>query len=391
MDRWTSTPRRLLPALALAVALVAAFALLEYRASPGDYPIDAGPALDALAAGRLHQFFVDQPLMGLLSVLLRLPFVVGAKLAGGGELWRYRLGVLPCLLVAGVFGFWLARLKGLRPDRALLVPLLALLTPASVTAVNWGHPEELVGGVLCVAALLVAPRRPLLAGVVLGLAVATKQWALLAVAPVILAAPAGRRWRLLAIAVVVAEALTLPLFVGNTAAFTHIGNEAAAAAPSTRVASLWFLVAKPHEVWAHGALSTTFYDIPAVVSRGSHPLIVLLSPLLTLVAWRRRGDALALLALVLLARCVLDPVDNEYYHAPFVLALLAWEVMRGRTVPRLTLFACVGLWLTFHCHLAAPVANGVYLAWTLAIGSVLFAATASASVAARLLARPQPA
>jgi hypothetical protein len=103
-----------------------------------------------------------------------------------------------------------------------------------------------------------------------------------------------------------------------------------------------------------------------------------LSPLLALALWRRRVDPLALLALVFLLRCVLDPVDNEYYHLPLLLALLAYET-RGRRdlngIPAMTLFASLGLWLTFDVldvHGAAPaLTNAVYLSWTGVVGIYL--------------------
>jgi hypothetical protein len=55
-------------------------------------------------------------------------------------------------------------------------------------------------------------------------------------------------------------------------------------------------------------------------------------------AWwfsRRRtpDDALGLLALLFLVRCLLDPVDNAYYHVPFLLSLMAWEGLARRGVP----------------------------------------------------------
>ncbi len=55
---------------------------------------------------------------------------------------------------------------------------------------NSGIPEELLGGVLCVVAVLLAAReRPLWAGLASGLAIANKEWALLAVGPVLFALP----------------------------------------------------------------------------------------------------------------------------------------------------------------------------------------------------------
>jgi 5-hydroxyisourate hydrolase-like protein (transthyretin family) len=42
-----------------------------------------------------------------------------------------------------------------------------------------------------------------------------------------------------------------------------------------------------------------------------------------------REDALALLALLLLLRCALDPNDFDYYHVPLLLAPYACTVYRG--------------------------------------------------------------
>src|SRR5260370_22502783 len=61
-----------------------------------------------------------------------------------------------------------------------------------------GHREEILGGALAVAAVLLAVRgRTLLGALALGLALATKQWALLAVLPFLLAVPGRRRLALL--------------------------------------------------------------------------------------------------------------------------------------------------------------------------------------------------
>ena len=57
---------------------------------------------------------------------------------------------------------------------------------------------------------------------------------------------------------------------------------------------------------------------------------------------------LVLLALLLLARCVLDPWNNVYYELPFLLALLAWEALcRPERPPVLALAATVATWATF--------------------------------------------
>ena len=76
----------------------------------------------------------------------------------------------------------LARGAG-RGTVAIVVGLCAA-NPITLRALDIGHPEELLGAVLCAGAVLAAVRgRATLAGVLLGLAVANKAWALLASGP----------------------------------------------------------------------------------------------------------------------------------------------------------------------------------------------------------------
>ena len=90
---------------------------------------------------------------------------------------------------------------------------LCAANPITLRALDIGHPEELLGAALCAGAVLAAVRgRSTLAGVLLGLAVANKAWALLAVGPVLLALQADRR-RALAIAGGIAVAFMLPLLL----------------------------------------------------------------------------------------------------------------------------------------------------------------------------------
>src|SRR5947209_1457831 len=63
----------------------------------GDYAVrgavsgdNAGPALAALAHGDLAGFSQRQPLMGLTSLLLRLPFAAAGSALGAGQLTIYR-------------------------------------------------------------------------------------------------------------------------------------------------------------------------------------------------------------------------------------------------------------------------------------------------------------
>jgi hypothetical protein len=86
---------------------------------------------------------------------------------------------------------------------------------------------------------------------------------------------------------------------------------------------------------------------------------------------RRRDDALLLLALALLARCVLDPWNLVYYHLPCALALVAWETRRGRPYPVLTLAFSAAAWLSFVTY-AERETNGpflLYMAWVLPLAA----------------------
>ena len=69
-----------------------------------------------------------------------------------------------------------------------------------------------------------------------------------------------------------------------------------------------------------------------------------------MVASRRRtpDDVLALLALLFLLRCLLDPVDNAYYHVPFLLALVAWEGLTRRGPPVVSLLSSAAIYYTIY-------------------------------------------
>ena len=66
---------------------------------------------------------------------------------------------------------------------ALLVPAAVLVSPLTYAALQYGHPEELLGAALATGGVLAAARArsPLWRALMLGCAIATKQWAILAV------------------------------------------------------------------------------------------------------------------------------------------------------------------------------------------------------------------
>src|SRR5207302_1180013 len=153
---------------------------------------EARPAVDALVSGHIAEFLHRAPVYGG-SLLLRAPFVLVAHAFGAGEDGMYRASVIPSLLACGALGLWLASRLG-HAKAHWLAPLavvgVCVLNPIAMQAVHFGHPEELLGAVLCVAAVLSALRdRPIWAGILLGLAIPNKEWALVAVGPVLVALP----------------------------------------------------------------------------------------------------------------------------------------------------------------------------------------------------------
>src|SRR5581483_5127569 len=310
----------------------------------GDYPQDAGPALSALAHGHAGRAIELQPLMGSLSLLLRAPFAALAGAAGAGSEAVYEAGAVPCVLAAAALGVWFAaelRRAGRPVAAQLLAVLLPVFNPATSGALGAGHPEEILCGALCVAAVVLASRnRPLAGALALGLALATKQWALVAAAPFLVALPRARA-RAAVVAAGVATLLTLPLALGDPGRFLRVGHMASTT-PSSDPLNLWWPFATARHI--HVSAIVTAYDLPAWLNRLTHPLIVL-APIPLAFLLRRRA-ALLVLALAFLLRCALDPVDIGYYHVPLVLALLAGETFdRRRTIPVVTIATAAAIWL----------------------------------------------
>src|SRR4051794_3208803 len=222
-----------LPALAGALLGAAALAWLSlYGFAWTDYDDEASAAFKALADGHLLRFLQLSPSYGG-SMVIRAPFAALPALWGGGELAVYRAEAVPCIAAAVALAVWLAsrmRADGLSTLARVTAVALCVCSPIAVRALEIGHPEELLGAVLSVAAVLAARRGRLTwAGVLLGLAVANKAWAILAIGPVVLALPA-RQWRTLAVAAVTAAVVLSPLalaghqrFAATTGSLTQTG------------------------------------------------------------------------------------------------------------------------------------------------------------------------
>jgi hypothetical protein len=346
--------RRVIVPAGLAAALMAATTRLG-----SDYPFDAGPAVSALARGDIHGFVSAKIQMGPLSILLRAPL---AALAGVDSIWAYRLGAFACLLALVALGAFISRRAA--AGTAAIVATLLVANPVSLEAIDLGHPEELLGAALCVAAVLLARDRQLWAAVALGGALATKQWALIAIAPVLIAAPRHARVRLAAMAAGVAAAVVAPVALADPHAFVSALHHPAFGVSAMRKGNLWGISAISDHISLGGGQTAITYVTPRWLQHVAHPLVAALTLGLGAAAARRRAvDPLALLALLMLVRCALDPWDHAYYHAPFLAALVAWELLEARRPPVLS--AVGAAWLGIVFRLDLPLSDVLYALWAL--------------------------
>ena len=324
--------------LAAGTAIVLLFFSAAITAEPGlDYFIDAGTPIDALARGDWREFYANQPLMGSFSLFLRAPFVAAVYHQSASMV--YVIGSVPIIAAMLALAAWLLRRMqraGRSEAERAMVGAALILSPLSVRAIHWGHPEELLGAALCVAAVIVASRgKGVLAGLLLGCAITTKQWAVLAALPAFVATPGPARVKLVVVSVLTALAFTAPMVAGNSDRFFQIQRAAGSADPQyvldgAKGSGLPGSHVTPTNVYLPFAFSYqhergTIYLQDERIGRLSHPLIILLAIPLTLLLWRRGRpgvrEALQLLALLFLARCVLDPMSLDYYHVPFLVAL----------------------------------------------------------------------
>jgi hypothetical protein len=366
----------------LLVGLLSAW-LASLATGIGDWEADTAPAVHALAAGDVGSYLSAKPMMGPLATLVQAPFVA---LSGASGVAAYQWAVFPCLLAAGLLGLYLARIarrRGAGLTTQALIAGLCLLNPLTFEALAIGHPEEILTAALVVAAVAAAgegsPRRT---AILLGLAIASKQWAVIAILPALMLLPA-HRLRVGIGAAAVAALLVLPGLAASPSSFVEVQTQAAGTGRVVTPWSVWYPFASPRTEVFHvdgERLVAQGRDAPSLADPVSHPLIVLLALVLPLaVAWRRRlplspSDGFALLALLALLRCVLDPVDNLYYHEPLLLALIGWDAFSSRGLPLRTLLgvAVALVFRRFWHDISDPAAfNLAYLATVAALAAAL--------------------
>ena len=170
----------------------------------------------------------------------------------------------------------------------------------------------------------------------IGLAIANKQWALIALGPLLLALPPGRRAIALGGALATTAAVLAPLLLGSGGGFAS--GTRAVATPGSAIFQPWqvFWFFGRHGALVHGSFGAAKPGYRIGPEWAGHDLpspgpALRSGPRGRPLGLRFRGARLSLqrallaLALILLARCLLDTWDALYYPLPFLLALLAWE------------------------------------------------------------------
>jgi hypothetical protein len=350
-----------------------------------DYDLEASPAFKALADGHFGGFLELCPAYAG-SMLLRAPFALLPGLWGGGELAVYRAVSFPCLLAAAALGVWLVgRLRAHGVGRLARVTALGVLVAGPVTyeALDYTHPEEILVASLCLTAVFAARGgRAGWTGVLLGLAVAAKPWALVAVGPVLVTLQA-HRLRSLGAAIGAAAAVLSPFAFVGLSTIRGIGGGVSHTGSIFQPWQVWWWLGThgPRVIGTDGHVKIGYRAAPEWIDRVSHPLIVVAAFALTALWLRRRrrrlvGDELLLLSLVLQVRCLVDPWNHIYYAVPCVFALVAWETLSARRAPVGALLLSVAAWVSFETlpgRVTPDVLSAVYLAWAVPFTAALAA------------------
>jgi hypothetical protein len=221
----------------------------------------------------------------------------------------------------------------------------------------------------------------------LGAALATKQWAALAVLPVLIAAPAGTRVRLAVTCVALAGALTLPMLAGDPGRFRaaqEMVSSGSSYLHTVTASNVWWAFSTPStDIGIDGfgqETTVTQFSLPNDVGRVLHHGVIVLALVLCFLYARRRrpglgnpDDLLQLVALLLLARCMLDPLTFSYHHVPFLIALLSFEALR-RQLPVLSAYSIAALLLMNEVIVPTGepwLINAFYLAWTIPLAAAM--------------------
>ncbi len=325
----------------------------DYQLSASVNGDNAAPGIDALIHGHVDAYLARQPVMGLTSIVLRLPAAALASALGGDQLTIYKLGALACTGPLAAAAAWLIASPGLgtrRRQLRLLTVLVVMLSP-SLRASLEGHPEDALTAVLATACVVAAMRgHTRWAATLLGLALGSKEWAVVAVVPVFLALPAGKRLEAAAIVLGLVALLCGLVFAGNPTAFAQ-GMHAETIRYLRPVSPLWPFASGIRQ--PGGGVLPSVRTLPWGLTRSQAVFVQLAVGGTLAVPWLLRVrsrlgrlNPLLLLALLGALRCICDTVDWSYYWLALVFPVAAWEATTNRA-PVLTLTVSTCVWALF--------------------------------------------
>jgi hypothetical protein len=307
--------------------------------------------LDDRISGGLH-LYAGLPYLQIGPVTFLVTFLLGPAGSSYALLSTQLLGAAGGLLVLGLLR---ATAQDLRPelsgeelDRRTLSVALFFTPVWTWLAVGVVHLDDVLALLFVVLALRAAATgRPVLTGVLLGLAVDSKPWAL-PLACLLLLVPGGRR------------------------------RLAGAAALGLVVAAAWlpFLLTDPGTLRAlHYTIPNTALSTLRVLGVNDprtpgwvRPAQTLLGLGLGALAIHRQRWA-AVVLVVVASRLVLDPGTNRYYVAGLAVGAAAWDLLGARTPrPWWTAAACLGLFTSRSFGLPPATYGALTLCFFLATG-----------------------
>lgn len=314
----------------------------------GDYAFDSYPGIELLTRGEFWAVYgLDPaPLMLPLPLILQAVAIAPFQWLGLGSIdWpglyvaadasygvaRFLIGTV-FLLIVSTGAVWATIRKipdALTPIReaafGVIIVAFFLLNPVTTAAVYWGHPEEvLMGALLCAAFAAIAREKWVWSAFWLGLAVATKQPALLFLPAVILAWPVRQRMKSFGVFFGTAFIISAPFLLPQIGNVIH--QQLAVSAPN----SIDHLASFRINVYdALGLADSLAWSSRAIIF-GSALFIPL-----WLARWRLRDQLgveklLPAISLIALIRIAFDPYNIAYYALPLLVALLVLELYQYR-------------------------------------------------------------
>jgi hypothetical protein len=277
-----------------------------------------------------------------------------ASAAGGSDLSAYQAGALACMLPLAFGAAWLVSVPGIthrqRVARVLTV-LVVISSPVLRTTLQVGHPEDVVAAVLATMAVVAATNgQARLAAVLLGLSIGAKEWALVALVPVMIALPGKRRSVAVISGGLVLLLVGLP-WLGDPAAVDRAVHAQTTAFLSP-LSPLWPL-ADPIRFFGGGYVRAA-RSIPWGLQRSGALAIQLIIALALGSVWylrlRHKGvicNPICLLVLLSAVRCICDTAALEYYWLALLIPVAAWECLENR-LPVMTFGVSLIVWALFH-------------------------------------------